>query len=121
MANKKFTLKKLPNGAELQVTADMSVGRSPDSGLRLVEGSPSRKHALLSISADSVWVQDLGSTNGTFVNDKRIDGKVKLNSNDKVRFDIEEFLFRIESDEPQADQTIARPAAAAVVADSGRH
>jgi pSer/pThr/pTyr-binding forkhead associated (FHA) protein len=120
MANKKFILKKLPNGAEIPVTADLSVGRSPESGLRLVEGSPSRRHALLSISADSAWVQDLGSTNGTFVNDKRIDAKVKLNSNDKLRFDVEEYLFRIESDEPQADQTIARPAAADVVADSGR-
>jgi pSer/pThr/pTyr-binding forkhead associated (FHA) protein len=120
MANKKFTLKKLPNGAEIPLTAELSVGRSPESGLRLVEGSPSRRHALLSISADSAWVEDLGSTNGTFVNDKRIDAKVKLNSNDRLRFDVEEYLFRIESDEPQADQTIARPAAADVVADSGR-
>jgi len=120
MANKKFMLKKLPNGAEIPVTADLSIGRSPESGLRLVEGSPSRRHALLSISADSAWVQDLGSTNGTFVNDKRIDEKVRLHNNDKLRFDVEEYLFRIESNEPQADQTIARPAAADVVADAGR-
>jgi pSer/pThr/pTyr-binding forkhead associated (FHA) protein len=120
MANKNFILKKLSNGAEIPLTAELSVGRSPESGLRLVEGSPSRRHALLSISADSAWVQDLGSVNGTFVNDKRIDAKVKLNSNDKLRFDVEEYLFRIESDEPQGDQTIARPAAPDVVVDSAR-
>jgi len=120
MANKKFILKKLPNGAESAVTADLSIGRSPESGLKLLEGSPSRRHALLSISGDSAWLQDLGSVNGTFVNDKRIDEKVRLHNNDKLRFDVEEYLFRIESNEPQADQTVARPAAADVVADAGR-
>jgi pSer/pThr/pTyr-binding forkhead associated (FHA) protein len=120
MANKKFILKKLSSGAEIAVTADLSVGRSPENALKLVEGSPSRRHALLSISADSAWVQDLGSTNGTFVNDKRIDAKVRLNNNDKLRFDVEEYLFRIESDQPQGDQTVARSAVADLVADSGR-
>jgi pSer/pThr/pTyr-binding forkhead associated (FHA) protein len=120
MADRKFILKKLSNGTEIALTADLSVGRSPENGLRLVEGSPSRRHALLSISAGSAWVQDLGSVNGTYVNDRRIDGKVKLNSNDRLRFDIEEYAFRIESDEPPADLTIARTAAADVVADAGQ-
>lgn len=119
MTDRKFILKKLSNGAEIPLTEDLSVGRSPENGLRLVEGSPSRRHAQLSISGGSAWVQDLGSVNGTYVNDRRIDGKVKLNANDRLRFDIEEYAFRIESDEPQADQTIARPAAADVVADAG--
>ena len=126
MAQQRFILRKLSSGAEIPFSADLAVGRSPENGLRLVEGSPSRRHALLSIADDSAWVQDLGSTNGTFVNDKRIDAKVRLNANDKLRFDVEEYLFRVESDEPQADQTVARPAAAAaaaaadVVADSAR-
>jgi pSer/pThr/pTyr-binding forkhead associated (FHA) protein len=120
MATKKFILKKLSSGAEIPVTTELSVGRSPENGLKLVEGSPSRRHALLSIAADSAWVQDLGSTNGTFVNDKRIDAKVRLNNNDKLRFDVEEYLFRIESDEREGDQTIARAAVADLVADSGR-
>jgi pSer/pThr/pTyr-binding forkhead associated (FHA) protein len=120
MADRKFILKKLSNGAEIPLTGDLTVGRSPENVLRLVEGSPSRRHALLSISAGSAWVQDLGSVNGTYVNDKRIEGKVKLNANDRLRFDIEAYSFCIESDEPPADQTIARPAAADIVADAGR-
>jgi len=120
MADRKFILKKLSNGTEIPLTADLSVGRSPENALRLVEGSPSRRHALLSISAGSAWVQDLGSVNGTYVNDRRIDGKVRLHSNDRLRFDIEEYAFRIESDEPPADQTIARAAAADVVVDAAQ-
>jgi pSer/pThr/pTyr-binding forkhead associated (FHA) protein len=121
MADKKFTLKKLPNGAEIPLIADLSVGRTPENGLKLVEGSPSRKHALLTVTADAVSVQDLGSTNGTFVNDQRIDAAVKLKSNDKVRFDVEEYLFRIEEEAPSGDMTVRRKIAPAeVVADSGR-
>jgi len=121
MADKTFTLKKLPDGPEIALTADLSVGRTPDNGLKLVEGSPSRKHALLSVATDAVSVQDLGSTNGTFVNGKRIDSKVKLNSNDKLRFDVEEYLFRIEEPAPQGDQTVRRTVKPAeVVAESVR-
>src|ERR1700722_19163419 len=98
---KRFILKKLPDGTDIPLTGDLSVGRSPDSGLVLLGGKPSRRHALLSVAGDSVFVEDLGSANGTYVNDKRIDTKVKLRTNDRLRFDIEQFTFRVESDEPQ--------------------
>jgi pSer/pThr/pTyr-binding forkhead associated (FHA) protein len=120
MADKKLTLKKLPDGPEIVLTADLTVGRAAENDLRLVEGSPSRRHALISVGAEGVAVQDLGSTNGTFVNDKRIDGQVKLNSNDRVRFDVEEYLFKAESTVPPGDMTVRRAATpAVVVADSG--
>jgi pSer/pThr/pTyr-binding forkhead associated (FHA) protein len=122
MADRKFTLKKLPNGPAIPITGEVSVGRSAESGLKIVEGSPSRKHALLTLADDGVSVQDLGSTNGTFVNDKRIDAKVKLNSNDRVRFDVEEYLFHIEEPPaPPSDLTVRRAVPPRdVVADSGR-
>jgi pSer/pThr/pTyr-binding forkhead associated (FHA) protein len=122
MADTKFTLKKLPSGPEIALTGEISVGRSEESALRIVEGSPSRKHALISVADDGVSVQDLGSTNGTFVNDKRIDAKVKLNNNDRVRFDVEEFLFHIEEPPaPKGDLTVRRAVPPRdVVAESGR-
>ena len=122
MADRKFTLKKLPNGPEIPITGEVSVGRSAESGLKIVEGSPSRKHALLTLADDGVSVQDLGSTNGTFVNDKRIDAKVKLNTNDRVRFDVEEYLFHIEEPPaPPSDLTVRRAMPPKeVIADVGR-
>jgi len=113
MADKKFSLRKLPNGPEIPLTADLSVGRGADSDLKLVEGSPSRKHARLIVTADSVCVEDLGSTNGTFVNDQRVTVRVPLNSADRIRFDMEEYLFRVEILEPPSDLTIRRPLPAA--------
>ena len=122
MTDTKFTLKKLPNGPEIPLSGEVTVGRSAESGLKIVEGSPSRKHALLTVADDGVSVQDLGSTNGTFVNDKRIDAKVKLNTNDRVRFDVEEYLFHIEEPPaPPSDLTVRRPLPAKeVIADVGR-
>jgi pSer/pThr/pTyr-binding forkhead associated (FHA) protein len=63
-----------------------------------------------------------GSTNGTFVNDKRIDAKVKLSTNDRVRFDVEEYLFHIEEPPaPPSDLTVRRAMPPKeVVADVGR-
>ena len=110
MPNPKFLLKKLPHGPEIVLSADVSVGRSPESALRLIEGNPSRHHAVFSVSADSVFVEDLGSTNGTFINDQRIDAKVKreLKSEDRIRFDVEEFILRIEG-VALDDRTVLRP------------
>jgi len=121
MPEKRFILKKISNGVEIPLTGQLTVGRSPESGLKLTEGSPSRRHAQLSICDGALFVEDLNSTNGTYVNDKRIeaDTKVKLKSNDRLRFDVEQFLFHIESDDPPTDQTIQRINEADIVVDAG--
>jgi diguanylate cyclase (GGDEF)-like protein len=61
------------------------VGRSPTVQIIVNEASVSRQHARFVTQADSVLVEDLGSSNGTFVNDVRTDGLVKLNDGDIVR------------------------------------
>lgn len=120
MADKRFILKKLPDGPEIPLTGELAVGRSPESGLKLVEGRPSRNHALLSMAEGSVFVEDLGSTNGTFVNDRRIDSKVRLKSNDKLRFDVEQYLFRIDTPGAPADRTVLREGEPDLVVASGK-
>ena len=62
------------------------VGRDTEAGFVVSRSSVSRQHARLYIDDDSNWwVEDLNSTNGTFVNESRIKNQ-RLTDSDQVRF-----------------------------------
>ncbi|MFF0446620.1 DUF1707 and FHA domain-containing protein [Streptomyces sp. NPDC004609] len=64
----------------------LRIGRDPANGLRLSHESVSRLHAELSLQ-NSVWIlRDLGSTNGTTVNGRRVTGSVPVQDGDMVAF-----------------------------------
>ncbi|MFD5424794.1 DUF1707 and FHA domain-containing protein [Streptomyces sp. NPDC127084] len=64
----------------------LRIGRDPSNGLRLSHESVSRLHAELSLRG-GLWVlRDLGSTNGTTVNDRRVTGSVVVQAGDVVGF-----------------------------------
>ena len=95
MSKKIFKLRLSPTGAEVEVTTDLLVGRHAACGLRLTEAGCSEKHALLSVYGDSLWLCDLGSMHGTFVNDLRIETRLELHSDDQLRFGPEIVTVRI--------------------------
>ena len=76
----------LRKGASLEVAVSTVIGRDPASGIRL-DGDEyaSARHARLDPDADRVWVEDLGSTNGTFVNGERVSKRRSLSRGDVVR------------------------------------
>jgi pSer/pThr/pTyr-binding forkhead associated (FHA) protein len=59
------------------------VGRSSELDMVLVEDMVSRKHAKITTDDKTVSIQDLGSTNGTFVNGEKI-RKVELKDGDRI-------------------------------------
>lgn len=64
-------------GAERRLEAGtLTVGSSPDADLVLTDGTVSRYHAELALLPQGVRVKDLGSTNGTFVGDSRIESAI---------------------------------------------
>lgn len=73
-------------GQEITVDRDMLVGRHQDADLLLQAAEISRRHAALLLKDQLLWVQDLNSSNGTFVNDIRIEQEKQLYDGDIVQF-----------------------------------
>ncbi|WP_371482020.1 FHA domain-containing protein [Kitasatospora sp. NBC_00315] len=69
----------------------LTIGRLPGSGLRLSDASVSRAHAELRREGAGWVLYDLGSTNGTHVNGRRVAGAVRVVPGDQVRFGDLEF------------------------------
>jgi pSer/pThr/pTyr-binding forkhead associated (FHA) protein len=76
----------LESGTTLEVTTSTILGRASESGLSLDgDDFASAQHARVDARPDGVWVEDLGSTNGTFVNGARISERRLLQPGDVVR------------------------------------
>src|SRR5262245_26230286 len=110
-------LVKVSNNHEIPLKPEMTFGRQAENDVQLTEGHASRRHARLQVASDGVWLEDLGSANGTFINGTRLMGKIKLNPGDRVRFDVEEFDFRVpvEPAAPDEGKTVYREADSASV------
>lgn len=73
-------------GQEISIDRDMLVGRHQATDIVLQAAEISRKHAAFLLKDDALWVQDLGSSNGTFVNDVQIAQETLLKQDDIVQF-----------------------------------
>ncbi len=61
------------------------IGRDPSTSVRLEEESISKQHARLTQNGDSFQIEDLESSNGTFVNGRRIRDRVEIKPGDLLR------------------------------------
>jgi pSer/pThr/pTyr-binding forkhead associated (FHA) protein len=61
------------------------LGRMPDNDVVLTEGTVSAKHCAIWAEAGRVYVRDLSSKNGTFVNNERVYGATEVSAGDEIR------------------------------------
>lgn len=79
------------NAAPTPLAGACGVGREPDNQVRLDDDHISRHHARLINHDGLIWLQDLESSNGTYVNGERLEGACRLLHGDEVRFDAHRF------------------------------
>jgi hypothetical protein len=87
--------KALENGRAFDAgPVPVTIGRASDNTVKLSEDEfASGHHARIESQRDGVWIIDLGSTNGTFVNGARLDGRRKLREGDVVQVGDTELRF----------------------------
>ncbi|MFJ9038041.1 FHA domain-containing protein [Streptomyces sp. NPDC102406] len=92
-----WTVERLPKLLlPAQSNYPLRIGRDPANGLRLSHDTVSRVHAELSLQG-GLWVlRDLGSTNGTSVNGRRVIGAAIVQDGDQVGFG--RMSFRLSAD-----------------------
>ena len=99
---------------DFDINNETTIGRSVECDISLSLVHLSRKHAKFIKTDRGFAIQDLNSSNGTYVNDEKIDYRV-LRSGDEISFDT--LRFRVigpgespESDNDDIDKTTMRPA-----------
>jgi hypothetical protein len=90
---KRFWLEHGARNIELRV-GTLIIGRSSASQIALDDALVSRRHAQLTVAADSVVVQDFGSVNGVYVNQKRIPGAEQLKEGDQLQIGTQVMVLR---------------------------
>ncbi len=78
---------------KFKIVGSATIGRSANADFTINEKIASRKHAMFTLQDDNLFIEDLGSANGTFVNVKKISAKTRLANNDKIR--IGKTLIRV--------------------------
>jgi pSer/pThr/pTyr-binding forkhead associated (FHA) protein len=86
------------NGKTIPITrSPFLIGRDPSCQLRPSSAMVSNRHCSLEVRDDKALITDLGSTNGTFLNKKRLAEPAELRDNDTLHVGPLAFTVRIEA------------------------
>src|SRR4051794_36212889 len=73
-----FVVEGPDKGRSFPLTAESVIGRDPTATVHLTDEEVSRRHALLSIGEGRAVIEDLGSSNGTFVDGEAVTRETQL-------------------------------------------
>ncbi len=71
------------------------IGREGDGVILVKSSTVSRRHARIMLDATGGMIEDLGSKNGTYVNDRRVDAATRITDGDQIRIGSLLFTFRL--------------------------
>lgn len=97
-------LRQHDKGIEYSLEDFNLLGRSPDATIRLQDAGVSRQHATVRKDGGLYWVSDLGSANGSFVNDVALTTSRALRHGDRIQLGTCLFIFETDEGEPTPSQ-----------------
>jgi hypothetical protein len=77
--------KGLKGGSIIPIRSDLTIGRKDDNSIVLSDQHVSGNHAKIIVRNDSLFIEDLNSTNGTYLNRNKISSKMKLSNKDEIK------------------------------------
>ena len=106
--NKIAFFQEQSSGKEREVILPCVIGRGAKADLSLADTTVSYRHAMVENIGGRIWISDMGSTNGVYVNDVRIGGKTPLQAGDVIRLG-EQILVLSLKEEELSDYTVILP------------
>jgi pSer/pThr/pTyr-binding forkhead associated (FHA) protein len=83
-------------GERFDLFGGLSIGRSPDADVRIEDRFASSIHARLYSRGATYYVEDMNSTNGTFLNGAVLEGEAELHDLDEIKIGDTEFRFELQ-------------------------
>jgi FHA domain len=94
-----LTVERAPGheaGMIYDLDGEIVLGRGDEAEIRLEDPFASAKHARIYQQADVIAIEDLGSTNGTYLNEELLQSTRPLHPGDRVRIGDSEFAFEVD-------------------------
>jgi hypothetical protein len=83
----------LDAGQAFVVGSGLVIGRAGEAEVRIDDSFASGRHARLFDHEGLVYLEDMNSTNGTYLNGRRVDGQEPLHRDDRIRIGDTEFRY----------------------------
>ena len=80
-------------GQVFVVGSGLAIGRAEDNEIRIDDSFASGRHARVFAHDGLAYVEDMRSTNGTYLNGRRVEGQEVLNADDQIRIGDTEFRY----------------------------
>jgi hypothetical protein len=80
-------------GVAFALDGNTTIGRSPETDIQIEDQFASSRHARIYERDGYLYIEDMGSTNGTYLNGRRLDARELLRADDRIRIGDTEFRY----------------------------
>jgi putative peptide zinc metalloprotease protein len=96
----------LADSTRIPLQHGMTIGRAPGSTLRLDDPAVSRRQARISVGRGEMLLEDAGSSHGTWLDGRRLEGRAPLRDGSRIRIGDQELVVERRRSDAEAGRTV---------------